>query len=186
MGAPPRAAAAPPAHWCAQRPSAGAAALGVSLVRSFDNKPLAVVDNLPGGFAALRPAELRALAAALQRIASECEAGQGQVLDTCPARVPSDLRRRAGRAAGATRRRCRAAPHQVGGDRLVRSRRQRLGTQVGSLLAQCFGRDIRGSRGKRRSDGGDRSGQQVDSGGQSSQRKERPCCCPSPNPQKRP
>ena len=49
-------------------------ALTVSLTRTFDNKPLAVVDNLPGGGAELRPAQLRALAATLQRIADDCEA----------------------------------------------------------------------------------------------------------------
>ena len=45
-----------------------------SLTRTPDGKPLAVVDNLPGGFAELRPAQLRALAEALQRIADDCEA----------------------------------------------------------------------------------------------------------------
>jgi hypothetical protein len=49
-------------------------ALTVSLTRTFDNQPLAVVDNLPGGGAELRPAQLRALAATLQRIADDCEA----------------------------------------------------------------------------------------------------------------
>jgi hypothetical protein len=48
--------------------------LTVSLSRTFDGAPLAVVDNLPGGGAELRPAQLRALAAALQRIADDCEA----------------------------------------------------------------------------------------------------------------
>ena len=48
--------------------------LSVSLTRTLKGEPLAVVDNLPGGFAELRPSELRALAAALQRIASDCEA----------------------------------------------------------------------------------------------------------------
>jgi hypothetical protein len=48
--------------------------LTVSLTRTFDNKPLAVVDNLPGGFAELRSAQLRDLAATLQRIADDCEA----------------------------------------------------------------------------------------------------------------
>ena len=49
-------------------------ALTVSLTRTFDNQPMAVVDNLPGGGAELRPAQLRALAATLQRIADDCEA----------------------------------------------------------------------------------------------------------------
>ena len=35
--------------------------LTVSLSRTFDGAPLAVVDNLPGGGAELRPAQLRAL-----------------------------------------------------------------------------------------------------------------------------
>jgi hypothetical protein len=48
--------------------------LTVSLTRCRENKPLAVVDNLPGGFAELRPAQLRDLAATLQRIADDCEA----------------------------------------------------------------------------------------------------------------
>lgn len=48
--------------------------LTVSLSRTFDGAPLAVVDNLPGGYAELRPAQLRALAAALQLIADDCEA----------------------------------------------------------------------------------------------------------------
>lgn len=48
--------------------------LTVSLCRTFDGTPLAVVDNLPGGGAELRPAQLRALAATLQRIADDCEA----------------------------------------------------------------------------------------------------------------
>lgn len=48
--------------------------LTVSLSRTFDGAPLAVVDNLPGGGAELRPAQLRALAATLQRIADDCEA----------------------------------------------------------------------------------------------------------------
>lgn len=48
--------------------------LTANLTRTFDGKPLAVVDNLPGGLAELRPDQLRALAAALQRIADDCEA----------------------------------------------------------------------------------------------------------------
>ena len=48
--------------------------LTATLTRTHDGAPLAVEDNLPGGIAELRPAQLLALAAALQRIASECEA----------------------------------------------------------------------------------------------------------------
>jgi hypothetical protein len=60
--------------------------LTVSISRTFDGKPLAVVDNLPGGFAELRPAELRALAAALQRVASDCEARSTKGKHWMPAR----------------------------------------------------------------------------------------------------
>lgn len=49
-------------------------ALSVALTATFDMKPLAVIDGLPGGFAELRPAQLRALAAALLRIAADAEA----------------------------------------------------------------------------------------------------------------
>lgn len=45
-----------------------------TLTSTFDGAPLAVVDNLPGGYAELRPAQLRALAAALLGIAADCEA----------------------------------------------------------------------------------------------------------------
>lgn len=48
--------------------------LTANLTRAFDGTPLAVVDNLPGGGAELRPAQLRALAATLQIIADDCEA----------------------------------------------------------------------------------------------------------------
>jgi len=48
--------------------------LAVTLSRTFDGAPLPVVDNLPVGGAELRPAQLRALAAALQLIADDCEA----------------------------------------------------------------------------------------------------------------
>ena len=49
------------------------AGLNVSLTVTRDMEPLAVVDGLPGGSAELRPAELRALAAALLRIAADAE-----------------------------------------------------------------------------------------------------------------
>lgn len=48
--------------------------LNVSLTRTFDIKPLAVVDGLPGSGAELQPRQLRALAAALLRIADDAEA----------------------------------------------------------------------------------------------------------------
>ena len=48
--------------------------LQATLTGSYDLQPLAVVDGLPGGGAELRPAELRALAAALLRIAADTEA----------------------------------------------------------------------------------------------------------------
>ena len=60
--------------------------LTATLTRTHDGVPLAVVDNLPGGFAELRPAELRALAAALQHIASECEARPTKGRHWTPAR----------------------------------------------------------------------------------------------------
>lgn len=44
------------------------------LTRCRHNRPLVDVSGLPGDGAELRPAELRALAAALQRAADECEA----------------------------------------------------------------------------------------------------------------
>jgi len=50
------------------------APLTATLTRTHDGAPLAVVDNLPGGYAELRPAQLRALAAALLAIAGDCEA----------------------------------------------------------------------------------------------------------------
>jgi hypothetical protein len=49
-------------------------ALDASLTRTFDGKPLAVVDGLPGGGAELTPPQLRALAATLIRIADDAEA----------------------------------------------------------------------------------------------------------------
>jgi hypothetical protein len=60
--------------------------LTVSLSRTFDGAPLAVVDNLPGGGAELRPAQLRALAATLQRIADDCEARPVKGRNWTPAR----------------------------------------------------------------------------------------------------
>jgi len=47
--------------------------LDVALTATRDMQPLAVVDGLPGGGADLRPADLRALAAALLRIADDAE-----------------------------------------------------------------------------------------------------------------
>lgn len=49
-------------------------ALAVTLCQTFDRKPLAIVDGLPGGGADLTPAQLRALADALLRIAADAEA----------------------------------------------------------------------------------------------------------------
>ena len=49
------------------------AALNVTLTRTRDLQPLATVDGLPGGSADLTPAQLRALAAALLRIADDAE-----------------------------------------------------------------------------------------------------------------
>lgn len=60
--------------------------LTVSLSRTFDGAPLAVLDNLPGGGAELRPTQLRALAAALQRIADDCEARPVKGRNWTPAR----------------------------------------------------------------------------------------------------
>lgn len=48
--------------------------LDASLTRTFDGKPLAIVDGLPGGGAEMTPTQLRALAAALVRIAEDAEA----------------------------------------------------------------------------------------------------------------
>ena len=50
------------------------ACLTAALCQTFDGKPLAVVDGLPGGGAELTPAQLRALADSLQRIAADVEA----------------------------------------------------------------------------------------------------------------
>lgn len=49
------------------------ARLDVALTATRDMQPLAVVDGLPGSGADLRPADLRALAAALLRIADDAE-----------------------------------------------------------------------------------------------------------------
>lgn len=57
-----------------------------TLTVTFDGAPLAVVDNLPGGYAELRPAQLRALAAALQVIAADCEAHHKRGKRAAPAR----------------------------------------------------------------------------------------------------
>ena len=48
--------------------------LTATLSQTFERKPLAVVDGLPGGGAELTPAQLRALAASLLRIAADTEA----------------------------------------------------------------------------------------------------------------
>lgn len=48
-------------------------ALTVTHTRTHLGGPLAVLDGLPGGHAELVPAELRALAAALLRIAADSE-----------------------------------------------------------------------------------------------------------------
>ena len=48
--------------------------LTATLCQTHDRKPLAVVDGLPGGLAELTPAQLRALAGALQLIAADAEA----------------------------------------------------------------------------------------------------------------
>lgn len=49
-------------------------ALTATLCRTHTGAPLATLDGLPGGSADLTPAELRALAAALERIAADAEA----------------------------------------------------------------------------------------------------------------
>ncbi len=49
------------------------AELEVMLTRTFDGRPLATVQNLPGGDADMTPAQMRALAAALCAAADECE-----------------------------------------------------------------------------------------------------------------
>ena len=50
------------------------ASLHATLTKTYRGEPLAVVDGLPGGGAELTPADLRALAATLVRIAAECDA----------------------------------------------------------------------------------------------------------------
>ena len=52
--------------------------LDVSLTSTRDLAPLAVVDGLPGGYAELRPTDLRALAEVLLRIAKDAESRQLQ------------------------------------------------------------------------------------------------------------
>jgi hypothetical protein len=47
--------------------------LEVILTKTFDHRPLASVNNLPGVDADLTPAQMRALAAALYAVADECE-----------------------------------------------------------------------------------------------------------------
>jgi hypothetical protein len=47
--------------------------LDVTLTRTRDLQPLATVDGLPGGSADLTPAQLRALAGGLLRIAADAE-----------------------------------------------------------------------------------------------------------------
>ncbi len=49
-------------------------ALTARLTCTFDARPLAVVDGLPGDGAELRPAQMRALATALLQVANDCEA----------------------------------------------------------------------------------------------------------------
>jgi len=50
------------------------ASLEATLCQTFRREPLAVVDGLPGGGAELTPAQARALAAALLKIAADAEA----------------------------------------------------------------------------------------------------------------
>lgn len=50
------------------------AKLEVILTQTFDHKPLATVNNLPGLYAELTPEQMRALAAALCEAARDCEA----------------------------------------------------------------------------------------------------------------
>ena len=52
----------------------GADELTATLCQTFLRQPLAVIDGLPGGAAELTPAELRALADGLLRIAADAEA----------------------------------------------------------------------------------------------------------------
>ncbi|MDE2081696.1 MAG: hypothetical protein KGI90_10105 [Burkholderiales bacterium] len=48
--------------------------LRATFTRCYRDEPLAVIDGLPGGGAEMRPAQLRALAAALLQIAADCDA----------------------------------------------------------------------------------------------------------------
>lgn len=48
--------------------------LKVKHCRTHDGKPLATIDGLPGEMADLRPAQLRAYAAAMLTIADDCDA----------------------------------------------------------------------------------------------------------------
>jgi len=45
-----------------------------TLTKTYRGEPLAVIDDLPGGGAAMTPTQLRCLAYALNRIADDCEA----------------------------------------------------------------------------------------------------------------
>lgn len=47
--------------------------LQVTLTRTSDEKPLAVLDNMPGWGVELRPHELRAFASALMQAAADCD-----------------------------------------------------------------------------------------------------------------
>ncbi len=47
--------------------------LKVTFTRSYKGEPLAVVHNMPGLDAEMFPAHMRAVAAALQQAAAECE-----------------------------------------------------------------------------------------------------------------
>ena len=48
--------------------------LKVVLTQTVDRRPLATVENLPGSNADMTPSNMRALAAALCAVATECEA----------------------------------------------------------------------------------------------------------------
>lgn len=48
-------------------------ALHVKHTLTYRGEPLAVVDNLPGAYAELRPEQLRRLASALMSAADDCE-----------------------------------------------------------------------------------------------------------------
>lgn len=58
-------------------------ALQVKHTLTFDGDPLAVVENLPGMFAELRPPQLRALAAALLAAAEDCERHAAGIRGRC-------------------------------------------------------------------------------------------------------